>query len=86
MILARIDGHATATIAHSSLKGRKLVLCTPVDEAGNTAGSPFAALDPLGAGQHSTVLISTDGSWTQQWVGDDHSPLRNQIICIVDPQ
>ena len=84
MILARIDGHATASIAHPSLRAQKLVLCTPIDEHGKTAGSPFAALDPLGGGLHSTVFITTDGSWTQGTVKDDHSPIRNQVMGIVD--
>ena len=28
--------------------------------------------------------ITTDGSETRKYVGDDHSPLRNSIICILD--
>lgn len=84
MLLARVDGFATATIGHPSLKGQKIVLCTPIDDAGKSSGSPFAAVDPLGAGQHSKVFITTDGSWTQDTVHDDSSPVRNQVIGIID--
>jgi ethanolamine utilization protein EutN len=84
MILARIDGHATASIAHRSLKGQKIVLCSPVDESGMVCGAPVAAIDPIGAGLHARVFISTDGSWTQQCLGDPKSPVRNQIIGIID--
>lgn len=84
MILARIDGHATATIAHPSLRGQKIVLCTPVDETGTATGLPIAALDPFGSGRHSLVFITTDGQWSQGTVHDDHSPVRNQVIGIVD--
>ena len=84
MLLARIDGYATATIGHPSLKGQKIVLCTPVDETGRDSGSPFAALDPIGAGQHANVFITTDGSWTQSKVHDETSPIRNQVVGIVD--
>lgn len=84
MLHARIDGHATATIAHPSLKGQKIVLCTPIDENGDDAGAPIAAVDPIGAGQHSKVFITTDGSWTQDTVHDDSSPIRNQVIGIID--
>jgi ethanolamine utilization protein EutN len=84
MLLARIDGFATATIAHPSLRGQKIVLCTPVDEHGHDAGSPFAAVDPMGAGRHAKVFITTDGSWTQGTVHDDTSPIRNQVIGIID--
>ena len=84
MYFARVDGHVTATIAHPSLGGQILVLCTPIDEDGAATGPPFAAIDPMGAGLHSRVFITTDGSYTQQTVGDDHSPIRNEIIGIID--
>jgi ethanolamine utilization protein EutN len=66
------------------MRGQKIVLCTPVDESGADAGSPFAALDPIGAGRHATVFITTDGSWTQSTVHDETSPIRNQVIGIID--
>ena len=84
MLHARIDGYATATIAHTSLKGQKIVLCTPVDDEGRDAGFPIAAVDPIGAGRHSKVFITTDGSWTQNTVHDETSPIRNQVIGIID--
>ena len=84
MILARVDGHAVTSIGHPSLKGQTIVLCTPIDETGASSGSPFAAVDPMGAGIHARVFITTDGSWTQGTVHDDHSPIRNQIMGIVD--
>ncbi len=84
MILARVDGHCTATIAHPSLKGQRIVLCTPIDEHGKSNGSPIAAIDTFGAGRHSRVFITTDGSWTQGTVHDDSSPIRNQILGLID--
>jgi len=84
MILARIDGHATTSLAHPSLKGQKIVLCTPVDENGADAGMPLAALDPIGAGRHARVFITTDGSWSQSTLHDTTSPIRNQVIGIID--
>ena len=84
MILARIDGHVTTSFGDRSLKGQTIVLCTPVDEQGKTAGSPFAALDPLGAGRHAIVFITTDGSCSQQTTGCDDSPIRNQVMGLVD--
>ena len=84
MLLARIDGHATSSIGHPSLKAQKIVLCTPIDEHGKDAGAPFAALDPIGGGLHSKVFITTDGSWSQDTVHDDHSPIRNQVMGIID--
>ncbi|MFU8847740.1 MAG: EutN/CcmL family microcompartment protein [Opitutales bacterium] len=84
MLHARIDGYATATIAHPSLRGQTIVLCTPIDEQGRDAGAPFAAVDPIGAGRHARVFITTDGSWTQDTVHDDTSPIRNQVMGLID--
>jgi ethanolamine utilization protein EutN len=84
MILARIDGNVTTSIRDASLVGQIIVLCTPIDENGADAGDPIAAIDPIGAGQHALVFITTDGPWTQKTVGDDRSPVRNQVIGIVD--
>lgn len=84
MILARIDGHATSSFCDSSLRGQTIVIATPVDEKGKNAGEPFAALDPIGAGRHAMVFITTDGSWSQKLTGCDDSPIRNQVMGLVD--
>jgi len=84
MILARVDGHAVISVGHPSLKAQKIVLCTPVDAQGVATGTPVAALDPIGAGRHTRVFITTDGSWSQNTLHDETSPIRNQIIGLVD--
>ncbi len=84
MILARIDGTIVATACHPSMEGRRTVICQPLDAAGNEEGTPILAIDPLGAGLHQKVLLSTDGSTTRELVGDPKTPLRNLIIGIVD--
>ena len=84
MILARVDGVIVSTVSHPSLTGCRSVICQPLDEAGGEEGPPILALDPLSAGQHQRVLISTDGSHTRAYVQDDKSPLRNIILAIVD--
>jgi ethanolamine utilization protein EutN len=84
MILARINGYATATIGHPSLLGQTIVLCTPVNDEGIVTGSPIAALDPIGAGTGALVMISTDGFHTQERIGDKTSPLRNEVVGLID--
>ena len=84
MFHARVDGHATATVSHPSLSGQTIVLCTPINESGDPTGPPIAAIDPLNSGLHSRVFISTDGSFTQNTVDDPSSPIRNEIIGIID--
>ena len=84
MILARVDGVIVSSVCHPSMVGCRTVICQPVDEQGRDEGAPILSLDPLSAGQHQRVLISTDGSNTRNYVGDQKSPLRNMILAIVD--
>ncbi len=84
MIHARVDGHAVTSICHPSLNGQKIVLCTPIDDEGDATGAPVAAIDPLGAGRHMRVFITTDGQFSQTTVGDGDSPIRNQVIGLID--
>jgi microcompartment protein CcmK/EutM len=84
MLLARIDGSIVATACHPSMAGHRTVICQPLDAAGREEGTPILALDPLGAGLHQRVILSTDGSATRALVGDPKSPLRNLIIGLVD--
>ncbi|MBS0632471.1 MAG: EutN/CcmL family microcompartment protein [Verrucomicrobia bacterium] len=84
MILARIDGVVVSTVCHPSMAGCRTVICQPLDERGAPEGAPVLALDAHGAGQHQRVLVSTDGAAVRAHVGDEHSPLRNSIIAILD--
>lgn len=84
MLLAIVNGLATATVAHPSLRGQRIVLCSPINESGAVTGSPVAALDPIGAGRDTRVFITTDGSHTQQRLNDPTSPLRNEVVGLVD--
>ncbi len=84
MILARVEGTAVSTHKHPSLKGQKMLICQPVDEKGVAYGVPWIAIDPWGAGLHSTVIVSTDGAATRNQVKDEYSPVRNMVVGIVD--
>ena len=84
MLLARIDGTIVATACHPSMAGHRTVICQPLDAQGREEGTPVLAIDPLGAGLHQRVILSTDGSATRELVGDPKTPLRNLIIGIVD--
>jgi microcompartment protein CcmK/EutM len=84
MLYARIDGTVVATTSHPSMRGRRTVICQPLDADGNDDGTPVLAVDPHGAGLHQRVILSTDGSSTRVLVGDPNSPLRNLIVGIAD--
>ena len=84
MLLARVEGNVVATRKHPSLEGRRLVICQPIDSAGQPQGVPQVAMDAHGAGMHQRVIISSDGSAARKAVGDEHSPARWMIVGIVD--
>jgi microcompartment protein CcmK/EutM len=85
MNYARIDGTIVTSSAHPSMAGWRTVICQPIDSEGCDEGIPVLALDPLGAGLHQHVILSTDGSVTRELVRDPITPLRNLIIAIIDP-
>ncbi|MBO6003962.1 MAG: EutN/CcmL family microcompartment protein [Verrucomicrobia bacterium] len=84
MLLARVVGNVVATQKHKSLAGQRLILCQPEDLDGKPAGAPLVAIDPLGAGMHQRVNLSSDGLTARNIVNDPRSPARYIIIGIVD--
>lgn len=84
MLLARVDGMVVATKKHPSLNGWRLLICQPIDFNGANIGSPQIAIDPIGAGLHSKVIISSDGAAARELVKDPKSPVRWLVIGIVD--
>jgi microcompartment protein CcmK/EutM len=84
MLLARVEGNVVATRKHASLEGWRLLICQPIDRAGQPEGVPQIALDAHGAGLHQRVIISSDGLAARKAVGDDRSPARWTVTGIVD--
>lgn len=85
MVFARVIGRATATMKHHSMEGWKLLLVQPLTAAGNLdSGDPFLAVDILGAGAGDNVMISSDGQFTSEMIGEKTTPVRWSVIAIVD--
>lgn len=84
MLLARVEGNITATRKHPSYEGWRLVICQPINQAGEGEGAPQIAIDAHGAGMHQRVVISSDGSAARKAVGDEKSPVRWLVLGIVD--
>lgn len=84
MLYARVIGHATSTIKHTSMVGAILLLCEDVDAQGKGLDSCFLAADWTGASVGSLVLVTTDGEGAERHHGDPRSPLRNMVVAIVD--
>ena len=84
MLLARVEGNVVATRKHPSFEGWRLIICQPINDAGEAEGAPQVAIDAQGAGLHERVIISSDGSASRAAVGDSKSPVRWMIIGLVD--
>ena len=84
MLLARVEGNVTATRKHPSFDGWRLIICQPINRAGDAEGVPQVAIDGHGAALHQRVIISSDGLAARKAVKDDKSPVRWTIIAIVD--
>ena len=84
MLFGIVEGNAISTIKHRSLHGWKLLVVQPVDLAGAPDGDPLLAIDMIGAGHGTTVVISNDGRGAREMVGDNNSPVRWAVIGVVD--
>jgi ethanolamine utilization protein EutN len=87
MQLARIIGHATATVKHPSMQGWKLLLAQPYMIDGVTPdGDVVITIDSLGAGRGELVVITSDGAGTRALMKSDTTPVRWSVAGIVDPR
>ena len=84
MLLARVEGNLTATRKHPSFEGWRLVICQPINNAGEPEGGPQIGIDAHGAALHQRVILSSDGAAARKAVGDEKSPVRWMVVGIVD--
>jgi ethanolamine utilization protein EutN len=84
MLIGLVEGTVTATIRHKSMAGWKVLIVQPLGLAGQAEGDPVLAIDMLGAGHGTKVLISNDGKGTREMIGDTTSPVRWSVIGLLD--
>jgi len=84
MLHAIVEGTATATIRHPSMKGWKLLIVQPLDVNRKPDGDPLLVIDSLGAGRGTEVIISSDGKTSREMVGDTTSPVRWLVTGLID--
>lgn len=84
MQLAKVIGHATATIKHPSMEGWRLLIVHMVNVAREPEGDPIVAVDRLGAAVGHTVIIDSDGKGARELIGSEKSPVRWFTAAIVD--
>jgi len=83
MRIAKVVGVAVATVKDQRLEGGKCLLVAPADPAGESEGSPFVALDMVGAGEGELVMI-VEGSSARVASGDTSRPVDAVIVAILD--
>lgn len=84
MQLGRVLGHATATIRHPSMRGRRLLVVQMLNAGRQPEADPVLAIDTLGAASSQVVVIDSDGRHARELVGDEKSPIRWYTVGIVD--
>jgi ethanolamine utilization protein EutN len=84
MQLGTVIGHATATIKHPSLIGWRMVIVQMINNAREPEGDAIIAVDKLGSGLGSTVVLNSDGKGARELIGDEKTPVRWFVIGIVD--
>jgi microcompartment protein CcmK/EutM len=83
MRIAKVVGVAVATVKDQRLEGGKCLLVAAADPAGEAEGSPFVALDMVGAGEGELVMI-VEGSSARIASGDASRPVDAVIVGILD--
>jgi ethanolamine utilization protein EutN len=86
MKVCRVEGTVVASAKHPAFEGHKLLVCQPIDEAGNDRGDTLLAVDRAQAGVGDTVLVNQEGNGSRQMLGtlDGKLPIRSVIVGIVD--
>ncbi|WP_404459982.1 EutN/CcmL family microcompartment protein [Sutcliffiella horikoshii] len=84
MIIAKVTGSIVATTKAEKLKGKKLLIVTPLDmKSIEEDGKPLVAIDTVGSGVGEVVLI-VSGSSARQTEITNGVPVDAAIVGIVD--
>ena len=75
----RVIGHVVANAKHAVLSGQKIMV---VEQ--ESVGPMQLALDGVGAGIGSLVLVSESGTAGGQVTGWEYPPARSVIVGIID--
>jgi ethanolamine utilization protein EutN len=84
MQLGRVVGHAVSTVKHPSLHGWRLLLVQPLTPDSKPDGEPLLAIDSIGAGAGSLVLLCNDGAEARAMVKRRNSPARWFVMGLRD--
>ena len=83
MRIARILGTVVSTQKDERLKGKKLLVCRPINIDGTDRDDYVVAVDTVGAGFHEKVLL-VGGSSARLAEGNKDCPVDAAIIGVID--
>jgi ethanolamine utilization protein EutN len=83
MLIARVVGSAVSTVKDGQLTGLKLLLVREATPADELVGTPFVAVDSVGAGEGELVLVAR-GSAARQTGSTRDCPVDAVIMGILD--
>ena len=84
MILGRVCGNITSTIAHPDMKNLKLLIIEKLDAEGKATDGYLIAVDSAGTGAGETVLVLDEGNGARQILGGENLPIRSVVVGVVD--
>ncbi len=80
----KVVGHATSTVKHPTLTGWRLLVVQMLTPDNKPDGEPVLAIDSLGSGVGTTVILTTDAVLVREMVGAKNSPIRYAVMGLVD--
>jgi ethanolamine utilization protein EutN len=84
MIIAKVTGSIVSTTKAEKLKGKKLLIVTPLDmKSIEEDGKPIVAIDTVGSGVGEVVLV-VSGSSARQTEITNGVPVDAAIVGVVD--
>ncbi|HLP17339.1 MAG TPA: EutN/CcmL family microcompartment protein [Bacteroidota bacterium] len=83
MIFAQVIGTVVSTVKDPNLNGKKLLLCRETDHEGRPQASYHVAVDAVGAGEGTLVLLSY-GSSARMTETTKDAPIDAVVMAIVD--
>lgn len=84
MRVCKVIGHVVATAKHPCLERRKILVVAPLKGRGDPAVPMQLAVDGVGAGIGSEVMVSESGAAGSLVTGLEYPPVRSVIVGIVD--
>ena len=84
MQIGRVVGQAVSTVKHPSMSGWRLLVVQTLTAEGKEDCEPLLAIDNLGSGVGSRVIVSNDGAGARELVGARNSPVRWMVLGICD--